>query len=184
MTVKTKKIIGKTLSVAWWSVFIALFALIIGIISAKAKGEVPSVFGYSVVKVITPSMGEKIPVGTYVIIREVDPADVNEEDIICFYSDDPSIKGLPNLHRVVRPIQVGDKYEYITKGDGNASEDSVTAKSDKLIGKYVKSMDLLTSIANDENSQGMMTFVAVLFVLSLGMIVAVAVIATKNEAEK
>lgn len=184
MTDKTKKIIDKAFSVTWWAVFIALFALIFGIISAKAKGEVPKIFGYSVVKIITPSMGEEIPVGAYVAIKEIDPEDVKERDIICFYSDDPAIKGYPNLHRVVKPpIQVGDKYEYVTKGDGNAMEDSVTAKSDKLIGKYVKTLDWLTDLSEFASSKGMMTVVAVTFVLSVGMVVAIVIIKSKDQTE-
>ena len=184
MTAKTKKIIDKTFSIAWWAVFAALFVLIFGIISAKIKGEVPKIFGYSVVKIISPSMGEKIPVGTYVVIKETDPEDIEEWDIICFYSDDPAIKGYPNLHRVVKPpIQVGDKYEYVTKGDGNPSEDSVTAKSEKLIGKYVKSLDWLTNLSDAANSKGMMTFVVTLAFLSVGMIVVIVALKSKDQTE-
>ena len=163
----------------------ALFLLVFGIVSAKAKGKVPKVFGYSVVTIITPSMGEEIPVGSYVLIKAVDPEDVRENDIICFYSDDPAIKGSPNIHRVVKPpIEVGDGYEYVTKGDANPSEDSVTAKSDKLIGKYVDRMYWLENLSNSVNSSGMMTFVMVLFVLSMGMIVAVVMLKSKEAPEQ
>lgn len=185
MTDKTKKIIDKTFSVIWWAVFLALFALIFGIISAKMQGEVPKIFGYSVVKIISPSMGEEIPVGTYVVIKEVDPTDVKEGDIICFYSDDPAIKGYPNLHRVVKePIKVGDGYEYVTKGDGNAMEDSVTAKSEKLIGRYVETLDWLADLSEETSSKGMMAFVATLAVLSVGLVVAIVVIKSKDETQE
>ena len=184
MTDKTKKIIDKAFSITWWALFAALFALVFGIISAKVKGEVPKIFGYSVVKIISPSMGEEIPVGTYVVIKETDPEDIEEWDIICFYSDDPAIKGYPNLHRVVQPpIQVGDGYEYVTKGDGNPSEDSVTAKSEKLIGKYVKSLDWLTNLSDAANSKGMMTFVVTLAFLSVGMIVVIVALKSKDQTE-
>ena len=184
MTDKTKKIIDKAFSITWWAVFAALFLLVFGIISAKIKGEVPNIFGYSVVKVISPSMGEEIPVGTYVVIKETDPEDIKQWDVICFYSDDPAIKGYPNLHRVVQPpIQVGDKYEYVTKGDGNPSEDSVTAKSDKLIGKYIKPLDWLTDLSDAVSSQGMMTFVMALAILSVGMVVVVVALKSKDQAE-
>ena len=184
MTEKRKKLIDTIFSVTWWAVFLSLFALVFGIISAKIKGEVPKIFGYSVVKIITPSMGKEIPVGTYVLIKETDPEDIEEWDIICFYSDDPAIKGYPNLHRVVKPpVQIGDKFEYITKGDGNAMEDSVTAKSDKLIGRYVKSLDWLGDLSDAVNSKGMMVFVFVMFVLSIGMTMAIVVIKSKDPTE-
>ena len=183
MTEKTKKIIDKVLSIAWWAVLLALFALVVGIISAKMQGEVPKVFGYSVVKIISPSMGEKIPVGTYVLIKETDPEDINERDIICFYSDDPAIKGHPNLHRVVSSEKVGDGYEYVTKGDGNPEQDDVTAKSDKLIGRYVKKLDWLTDLSESMHSGKMLIFVSVLAVLSVGMVAAVVVIKAKDQTE-
>ena len=185
MTSKVKKIIDRIVSITWWTLLVALFLLVFGIVSAKAKGKVPKVFGYSVVTIITPSMGEEIPVGSYVLIKAVDPEDVRENDIICFYSDDPAIKGSPNIHRVVKPpIEVGDGYEYVTKGDANPSEDSVTAKSDKLIGKYVDRMYWLENLSNSVNSSGMMTFVMVLFVLSMGMIVAVVMLKSKETPEQ
>lgn len=185
MTNKTKKIIDKVFSITWWTLFLGLFFLVFGIINSKIKGEVPKVFGYSVVKIISPSMGEDIPVGAYVLIKEIEPKAVGENDIICFYSDDPSIKGYPNLHRVVKPpIEVGDGYEYVTKGDGNAMEDSVTAKSSKLIGKYVTRMNWLENLSDAVSSNGMMTFVMVMFVLSIGMVVAVVVFKSKDETEQ
>lgn len=185
MTSKVKKIIDRIVSITWWTLLVALFLLVFGIVSAKAKGKVPKVFGYSVVTIITPSMGEEIPVGSYVLIKAVDPEDVRENDIICFYSDDPAIKGSPNIHRVVKPpIEVGDGYEYVTKGDANPSEDSVTAKSDKLIGKYVDRMYWLENLSNSVNSSGMMTFVMLLFVLSMGMIVAVVMLKSKEVPEQ
>ena len=184
MTQKTKKIIDKVFSITWWVALGALFVLCFGIVRAKIKGEVPQVFGYSVVKVISPSMGEDIPVGTYVLIKKVDPKDVKMGQIICFYSDDPAIKGSPNLHRVAaEPIKDGDKYEYVTKGDAHATQDSVTAKSDKLIGKYIKPLDWLTDLSDAVSSQGMMTFVMALAILSVGMVVVVVALKSKDQAE-
>ena len=92
---------------------------------------------------------------------------------------------MPNLHRVVKaPIEVGDGFEYVTKGDGNPSEDSVTAKSDKLIGKYVSRMFWLENLSDSVNSNGMMTFVMVMFVLSMGMIVVVVFLKSKEIPEQ
>ena len=185
MTQKTKKIIDKVFSITWWVALGALFVLCFGIVRAKIKGEVPQVFGYSVVKVISPSMGEDIPVGTYVLIKKVDPKDVKIGQIICFYSDDPAIKGSPNLHRVAAdPIKNGDKYEYITKGDANAVQDSVTAKSEKLIGKYVDNIDWLTNLSEGVSSKGMLVFVAGLATLSVGMIVVIVSLKSKDQTEE
>jgi signal peptidase len=88
---------------------------------------VPKVFGYSVVVITTGSMGDTFPVGTYILIKETLPEDIKENNIICFYSEDPSIYGYPNTHRVTKVIESNGKYEYITKGDANAVEDNIAS---------------------------------------------------------
>ena len=185
MTEKTRKIIEKMFSIAWWVMFLAIFALVSGIVVSKAKGEVPKIFGYSVMKITTPSMGETIPVGTYILIKDVAPEQVKINDVICFYSEDAKIYGYPNTHRVVEdPIKVGDKYEYVTKGDATSIKDGVTAKSDKLIGKYVKTMHLVTWISNTAASQGAIVILAIMFVSTAGIIVTIVIIKSKNEVKQ
>ena len=185
MTEKTRKIIDKAFSIIWWAILLSIFVLVSGIVVAKAKGEVPKVFGYSVMKITTPSMGETIPVGTYILVKEVSPEQVKINDVICFYSEDARIYGYPNTHRVVEePIKVGDKYEYVTKGDATSIADSVTAKSDKLIGKYVKTMDLATWISNFATSKGSFAMLAVMLISTAGIIVTIVIIKSKNETEQ
>lgn len=143
-----KSIVSTILSVAWWCVLALLFLLLVSILGAKIKGEVPSVFGYSVINIISESMEDEIPQGSYILIKKVSPEEVKRDDIICFYSTDPTIYGMPNTHRVVEdPIITGDTVEFITKGDANPVADTETAKGDLLIGVYVKNIDALTSFA-------------------------------------
>ena len=93
MNEKAKKIADYAFKTIWWVAFITLFLLVFSIITAKMKGEVPKVFGYSVLTITTPSMGETIPVDTYILVKETSPEQIKEEDIICFYSDDSGIYG-------------------------------------------------------------------------------------------
>lgn len=181
---KTKKIISWAIKISWWVVFALLFLLCLTVISAKLKGEVPRVFGYSVIKVATPSMEETIPTNTYILIKKTQPKNVNEEDIICFYSDDPKIYGYPNTHRVIGVNFENGKYEFVTKGDANGMQDSVTAKGDKLIGKYVKTLKGVTWISNTINSMDMIVVFIVMFVCSLGIIIATSVIKLKKETNE
>jgi signal peptidase len=178
---KTKKIIDLVLKISWWVVFALLFVLVISIVSAKVKGEVPKILGYSVIKVATPSMQESLPVDTYILIKETDPKNVQPNDIICFYSEDSKIYGYPNTHRVVRVIEKDGKYEFVTKGDSNAIEDSVTAKGEKLIGKYVKTLKVVTFISNTVKSQDMAIVFVIMFVVSLGVVITSIVLKPKNK---
>ena len=181
MSQKAKKIIDTTVKIVWWVFLVLLIALIVCIVSAKIKGKVPKVFGYSVVVITTGSMGDTFPVGTYILIKETSPEDIKENDIICFYSEDPGIYGHPNTHRVTKVIESNGKYEYITKGDANAVEDNITAKRDKLIGKYVQKLDSLTWLSEAIKSEGMVFVFGGMFVVTAGVIVVAMVLKQKNE---
>ena len=180
---KTKKIIDTALKVSWWVVLILLFILAMNICFAKIRGEVPKVLGYSVIKVATPSMQESIPSGSYILIKETAPKDVKENDIICFYSEDPTIYGYPNTHRVKKVIKIDDKYEYVTKGDSNTMEDSVKAKGEKLIGKYVKTLNVLTWVSTSIASKDMAIVFVITFIVSLGVIIASVILKNKKETK-
>ena len=154
-----KKIIG----VIWWVLIIGLGLLMFSIIGAKMRGEVPKIGGYSIMKIISGSMEDEIPEGSYILIREIDPAEVGEGDIITFYSSDYMIYGLPNTHRVVEPPIVTDEgIEFVTKGDANPINDKVTAKGDDLIGIYVRRLDGLTKFSNALEGGGMFIIMIVL----------------------
>ena len=143
------KIIKRTLSSLWWLALGLLVVLLVNIFGAKLSGDVPSIFGYSVMDIVSGSMEDTIPKDTYILIKKVAPEEIEKDDIICFYSTDSKIYGFPNTHRVVEePIVTADGIEFITKGDANPVNDTETAKGDKLIGVYVKKLNGLTSFVN------------------------------------
>ena len=143
-----KKLIKKILGALWWTFTIFLALLLINIIGAKATGRVPSVFGYSIVNIVSGSMEDQIPQDSYVLIKKIDANEVKINDVICFYSTDPTIYGMPNTHRVVEdPIKTDNGYEFVTRGDANLADDKVTARGDRLIGVYVKNLDGLTAFS-------------------------------------
>lgn len=151
MTANRKKKLVKTIRLsavtAWWCVLVLLFVLLANIFGAKLLGKVPSVFGYSVMNIISGSMEDEIPKGSYILIKKQDAEEVERGDIICFYSSDPLIYGMPNTHRVVDIIE-GEQIEFVTRGDANLGEDKVTAKGEDLIGVYVKRLDGLTAFSD------------------------------------
>ena len=129
-TIKALKIAAK---VFWWGATVVVALLIVSIIGAKIRGEVPYFCGYSVMNIISDSMEDRIPTGTYILIKKTDPAKIEKGNIICFYSDDPDIKGYPNTHMVVEdPIYTENGIEFVTKGTSNPENDKYTAKGDKL----------------------------------------------------
>lgn len=115
------------------AVLIALTLLAVYIMVCNMRGRVATVFGTSILKVATGSMEPSIHEGDYILVKATDVSELEEGDIICFYSNDSAIYGMPNTHRIVRMLDDGS---FITRGDANNIDDPVTVKADKIIGKY------------------------------------------------
>lgn len=143
------KLVKRTINILWICLFLAFTLLLVNIIGAKLAGKVPRIFGYSVMHITSGSMEKEIPQNSYILIKRVDAEEIKRGDIICFFSTDPSIYGMPNTHRVVEePIIKDGKIEFVTRGDANFINDKVHAEGERLIGVFVKKLDGLTAFSN------------------------------------
>ena len=180
---KLIKVLKTGASVLWWLIVAGIAVMMFSIIGAKIRGRVPSVFGYSVMNIISGSMGEEMPTGSYILVKRIDAEKIKENDIICFYSDDPAIYGIPNTHRVVAPpIRTESGMEFVTKGDESADNDAVTAKGDRLVGIYVKRLYGLERLADALDGGVMMVIIIVMQAAVIAMLV-VSVIKSRHEGE-
>ena len=181
---KAKRIIKISLSAAWWVAIALLFVIMVSIIGAKLRGEVPKLFGYSVMHVISGSMEDDIPKGSFILVKSEDPENIKKDDIISFYSDDMTIQGYPNTHRVVEdPIITDNGIEFVTRGDANPENDKVTAKGENLIGVYVKNLDALSRLSVALEGKTMIIIIGVILMASVFMITYTAVLESKNGSE-
>lgn len=96
-------------------------------------GRAASVFGTTVIKIISGSMEPSIHEGDYISVKAISTDELKVGDIISFYSDDKDIEGRINTHRIVKK---NANNTFVTKGDANKSEDSVLVSGDKVIGIY------------------------------------------------
>ena len=179
----TKEVIKKSLGILWWGVTILLAIVLVNIIVSKISGKVPSAFGYSVVNIVSGSMEDEIPKDSYILIKKIDAHEVKRGDVICFYSTDPMIYGMPNTHRVVEdPIKTDEGYEFVTRGDANLIDDKVTAKGDRLIGIYVKKLDGLTAFS-EFLSGNFIIFVIIGLQIAIVAMVAYSLIVVKRRGD-
>lgn len=177
-------VIKTVLSVLWWSAVVLLFLVLVNIIGAKMSGKVPSIFGYSVINIVSGSMEDTISEDSYILIKQADPEDIKRGDIICFYSRDPAIYGALNTHRVVEdPITADGKTEFVTKGDANPVNDKVTVRGEDLVGIYVKRLDALTAFSNALAGNTMIIIFAVLQASLIGMAAFSIIIFRKSKKE-
>ena len=88
-------------------------------------------------------MEPAIPTGSLVYIQEMEPEDVEADDVIAFYGAKDSASII--THRVVENrVLMG---EFITKGDANQTEDMNPVSYENFIGKVVKSYPEIGEIA-------------------------------------
>lgn len=100
-------------------------------------GQVPDLFGYHFLRVISTSMTPVIDEGDCIIVKSMDAEQLEVGDIITFRSEDPYIYGYLNTHRIVS-IETDENNDPVfhTKGDANSGEDVYTVKEKNIIGRY------------------------------------------------
>ena len=113
----------------------------------RMNNRVTFVFDHAVIIIATGSMEPAIPAPSCILITRAEPEDIEVGDIITFYSDDPAIAGSMNTHRVLSVIRSIDGIEYQTKGDYNPLPDTYHARAERLVGKHVRNLPLLSFVA-------------------------------------
>ncbi len=87
---------------------------------ASLAATLPSLIGWSSIKVLGSSMGTKLPLGSIAVTRQVPADQIRVGDVILFSA---SHGGVQTLHRVKRFETVDAKRVAITQGDANQHED-------------------------------------------------------------
>lgn len=93
------------------------------------KKEVPQLFGYAQLVVLSGSMDPTLKVGDLVIIHE--EKEYQKQDIITFRAET-----VPTTHRIIETKDTG----FITKGDANNVEDEGIVTRDQIYGRVIMSI--------------------------------------------
>ncbi len=119
--------------------------LIFGTVLKAKEGEVPSVLGFSVLRIRTGSMEPEYKTGSVIITKNVDYNTLKVGDVISFYSTSKDISKLVNTHRIndITYLSTGEK-QFITKGDANNTVDSEPVFYKKVIGKVVLNLGVIS----------------------------------------
>lgn len=115
---------------------LAIILCVVVVFQVITQGYV-QIFGYSLFRVVTPSMEPELPVGVFIISQKVNIHDINEGDIVSFASLESYMKGSIVTHRVVDIKEVNGKLSLVTRGDANNSVDGYYVTEDNLVGKVV-----------------------------------------------
>ena len=117
--------------------------LLIIIVVAGLPLTVPKVFGYEMYTVISGSMEPSIPTGSLVYIKDMEPQDVTDGDVIAFYGGHDSNAII--THRVVKNRVVMG--EFVTKGDANEKEDMNPIPYMNFLGRVELSIPVVGKLA-------------------------------------
>ena len=138
----------------------ALFAVFI---LTKITGKPIFVGDKTTMWVMTQSMSPTIAPKTYILVERITADDVEVGDIVVFESTDPRISGHYNTHRVIKI----DGDTFVTKGDNNPGDDGkYSAQADKIIGRYVRTLPVMTFLARLVLSTAGFITIMVIFVLA------------------
>jgi signal peptidase len=158
---KNKKIFTIIKSVFFYTITFYLLAYII--VNLFMPEKAIHVFGYQVTSIsrLTESMKPNILPGDVIVIKSVDETDIDEGDIISFYTYVQGIDRNQNLvwvkikvvHRVIDINE--ENQSYITKGDNNndidvirnAQGEEIDLTYDQIIGEYAYRIPVLGTIA-------------------------------------
>lgn len=159
----------------------ALVCLFVVFLLTKTAGKPLFVGGKTTMWVMTQSMSPTISPKTYILVEKVDASQVEVGDIIVFVSTDPRIEGQLNTHRVI--AKDGD--DFVTKGDNNPGDDGAySAKAANVVGRYVKTLPVMTFLGRLVMSTAGFIVVMILFVLTVVLCVLPDLKSVLREKEK
>lgn len=103
------------------------------VISSKAAGGEPQVFGYQLKTVLSGSMEPGIKTGSIIAVKIAGETDkFKKSDVITFKMDEQNLA----THRIVEVIKSGNQVMYRTKGDNNKTEDLDPVLSQNVVAEY------------------------------------------------
>lgn len=116
---------------------VAVFLIFYIVTSAVAKknGTKPLISMYTIV---SPSMEPTIMTQDVIFdVRVNNDNELNEKDIITFYTDTIDTGGYTVTHRIFKKYAYNDQVYYETKGDNNSSQDVGRITLSNIVGKYL-----------------------------------------------
>lgn len=130
---KKRKVYKLASSMTTGILFILLIIMAMAVISAKASGGEPKLFGHQLKVVLSGSMEPTIKTGSIIAVKPIgDASNLKEDDIITFVQQDESIV----THRIINVVKNGEHTLYETKGDNNQDPDSELVSPQNVLAVY------------------------------------------------
>ena len=157
----------KTLNVISTILLVVMIAVVVIIFATRLSGNTPNLFGYQIFRVLSDSMTPTLEIGDVILVKDCEPTDIHNGDIITYIGTEGGYKGKTITHRVTEePAQRDGIYYYHTKGDKTGATVDPEISFEQVKGKYVTSLPLLDKMYSFFLSPvGLIVFIAVIVVL-------------------
>lgn len=139
------------------SLMILIASMLFILVQSKLNGGQAKFAGYQLYTVLSGSMNPAFDTGSLVVVKQVDPAILQEGNIIAFNGHG----GRLISHRIVG-IDLENGLSFITKGDANAVADSGAVSGNQVIGTVQFAIPFLGRLlAFSQTKQGLLTLIII-----------------------
>ncbi|KAF0822215.1 signal peptidase I [Cytobacillus firmus] len=165
---KIMKVLSNALTLL---LYLLLITMIFIVISSKASGGEPQIFGNQLKTVLSGSMEPTFKTGSIIVVKPVeDPSALKKEDIITFMEEEGQLV----THRITDVIKSGENTLYKTKGDNNEEADSTLVMAQNVVGEYTgftfPLVGYFIDFAKSKNGTSLMLILPGLLLLSYSVI--------------
>ena len=137
-------------------------------------------FGLQPYTVLSGSMEPEYPTGSMIYVKEAEPYELNEGDVITFRLGGQTI----GTHRIIEVVEEDGLLGFRTKGDANKAADHNLVRADQVIGTPVFTIPGLGRLATFvQSSVGKAVSIAVIGSIILMIVLAEIVPNNRKENE-
>jgi len=160
--------------------------MILVVVSARASGGEPELFGYQLKTVLSGSMEPGIQTGSIIVVEKTtDPEGYAEGDVITYIEEGDILV----THRITEVISSGENVMYRTKGDNNENVDTNPVLSENVVAEYtgytIPYVGYFLDFTNTKNGAFLFIIPGILLVLysifTIWKAIAQIEVATKKE---
>ena len=145
-----KKVIGKIWDVIKTMLVVAMIGITASLLVMKIMGDTPSIMGYNLYYIATPSMEPTLEVGDIILSKEVtDYSKLKEHDVITYQGEVGSYAGKLITHEIIDVIEHEDgSITFLTKGTNPSASVDPEIRADQVRTKMICEIPFLGDIMN------------------------------------
>ena len=125
-----KSLLKKSLNVLSSLVIFLEIVIILFVVITKISGGVPSLFGYQMYVIVSPSMSPEINVGDVIISEKYEDQELEVGDVVQYVGKGGKIDGKIITHEIISIDGEGSDETIVTKGVANPEPDPPIKRSD------------------------------------------------------